>query len=80
MNNHQSEIEKLIQELCSGGVSSHKLDDVILSLKTGLNPRKNFRLNEDNAENYYVTIREIVNNKIVFSPKTDKVTGRGILH
>ena len=73
-----SKVDELIREYCPNGVRSLKLDNVILSLKTGLNPRKNFRLNEAGAENYYVTIREIINNKIVTSSKTDKVTDEGL--
>lgn len=45
----------------------------IRSLRTGLNPRQFFSLNTNNATNYYVTIREIQNNKIVFTNKTDKI-------
>ena len=49
------------------------LGDVIHSLKTGLNPRQNFKLNTPNAEGYYVTVREIQNGQIVFFDKTDRV-------
>ena len=45
----------------------------IKSLRTGLNPRQFFSLNTNNATNYYVTVREIQNNKIVFTNKTDKI-------
>lgn len=68
-----SKLEQLISELCPDGIERRRLDDVIISLKTGLNPRKNFVLNTDDAENYYVTVREIVNGKIVFCDKTDRV-------
>ena len=57
----------------------HKpLEEYIISLKTGLNPRKNFVLNTDDATNYYVTVREIVNGKIVFFDKTDKVSDNAL--
>ena len=49
------------------------LDDVIVSLNTGLNPRQFFKLNTDDAHNYYVTIREIQNGTIVVSDKTDRI-------
>ena len=49
------------------------LDDVIVSLNTGLNPRQFFKLNPDDAHNYYVTIREIQNGTIVVSDKTDRI-------
>ena len=49
------------------------LGEVILSLKTGLNPRKNFRLNTPDADCYYVTVREIHNGSVTFLDKTDKI-------
>ena len=45
-------------------VELRPLDELIHSLKTGLNPRQNFQLNTINAENYYVTVREIQDGKI----------------
>lgn len=68
-----SRLEELIEELCPNGVEMKQLNDVIISLKTGLNPRKNFVLNTEDAEHYYVTVREIVNGKVIFSDKTDRV-------
>lgn len=56
-----------------GGVNWKTLSEVILSLKTGLNPRKFFKLNTSDANNYYVTIKEIQNNTIIISDKTDKI-------
>ena len=55
------------------GVEYKTLGETIVSLNTGLNPRRFFKLNTDNANNYYVTIRELQNNKIVFSEKTDRM-------
>ena len=49
------------------------LGEVIHSLNTGLNPRQFFKLNTDDATNYYVTIREIQNGRIVTSEKTDRI-------
>lgn len=46
---------------------------MILSLNTGLNPRQFFKLNTEDANNYYITIREIRNGRIVPSNKTDKM-------
>jgi len=54
------------------------LEEVIVSLKTGLNPRKNFILNSDNAEGFYVTVREIVCGEIIFFNKTDRVSNEAI--
>lgn len=50
-----------------------KLNDVIISLNTGLNPRKFFRLNTEDAINYYITIREIRDGRIVPTDKTDRI-------
>lgn len=49
------------------------LEDIIVSLKTGLNPRQNFQLNTSDAEGYYVTVREIKNGRVEFLDKTDRV-------
>lgn len=49
------------------------LKDVIIDINTGLNPRKFFKVNTVDAENYYVTIREMVDGKIVFSERTDRI-------
>jgi type I restriction enzyme S subunit len=49
------------------------LGDLIISLKTGLNPRKNFMLNPPDATNYYVTVRELSGNEITFYDKTDRI-------
>jgi len=54
------------------------LNDVILSLNTGLNPRQFFKLNTDDAVNYYVTIRELQNNRVVVSEKTDKINDEAL--
>ena len=50
-----------------------ELGDVIFSLNTGLNPRKFFKLNTEDATNYYITIREMKDGKIVPSEKTDRM-------
>lgn len=55
------------------GYVNIELENVIFSLNTGLNPRQFFKLNTDDAENYYITIREIQNGKIVPNEKTDRI-------
>jgi len=72
-SNFPPSIADLLRKLCPQGVGYKMLDEVIISLNTGLNPRQFFALNTDDAENYYVTIRELQNNKIVFSEKTDRI-------
>ena len=47
------------------------LDDLISKFGTGLNPRKNFVLGHGN--NYYVTIKNMGNNRIYLNDRCDKV-------
>lgn len=68
-----SRVDELLQELCPDGVEFVKLSNVAVSIKTGLNPRQNFKLNSEGAKNYYVTVKEITTGKIVFSDKTDRI-------
>ncbi|GAA7254952.1 hypothetical protein BD0084_11650 [Helicobacter pylori] len=66
-------IKMLNQILASNGVEFRELGDIILSLKTGLNPRSFFKLNTTNANNYYVTIRELEDYTIKFTHQTDRI-------
>ena len=50
-----------------------RLGDALVSLKTGLNPRDNFQLNTADANNWYITVRELSGVAIDFLPQTDKV-------
>jgi type I restriction enzyme S subunit len=64
----------LVEKLLDGAeVERRPLEEIIVSLKTGLNPRENFRLNTSDAEGYYVTVREIQGGKISFLGQTDRV-------
>ena len=47
--------------------------DTIISLKTGLNPRQNFKLNVG-GERPYITGKDINNNSVIVSDKTDMIT------
>ncbi|UUM19451.1 restriction endonuclease subunit S [Mycoplasma sp. 1018B] len=58
---------------------SYKLEDILISLKTGLNPRDHFKLNTENANNFYLTIKEIISGKIVFNEKTDLINDEAML-
>jgi type I restriction enzyme S subunit len=49
------------------------LGDTIISLKTGLNPRQNFKLNIDGNNLPYITGKDIFGNKINVSDKTDRI-------
>ncbi|MCQ2626364.1 restriction endonuclease subunit S [Helicobacter pylori] len=66
-------IKMLNQILASNGVEFRELGDIILSLKTGLNPRSFFKLNTPNANNYYVTIRELEDYTIKFTHQIDRI-------
>ena len=50
------------------------LHKIVKSISTGLNPRQNFILNEEDASLYYVTVKEITTNKVIFSDSTDRIT------
>lgn len=60
------------------GYASVRLNDVILSLNTGLNHRSFFRLNTDDATNYYITIREIHDGNIIPTDKTDRMNNEAL--
>lgn len=74
-----SKLDELIKEVCPNGVEYKELGEVLVSLNTGLNPRKFFRLNTEDATNYYVTIREIQKNRIQFSDKTDRINEEALI-
>ena len=52
------------------------LDDMTSKFGTGLNPRQNFKLGE--GDNYYVTIKNMGNNRIYLDDKCDRITGEAI--
>ncbi|VEU77202.1 restriction endonuclease subunit S [Mycoplasmopsis columbina] len=54
--------------------NEYKLKDVVKSISIGLNPRNNFKLNEDDSNNFYVTTKDINDGKIIFNEKTDKIS------
>lgn len=55
-----------------------KLGDVLVSLKTGLNPRDNFKLNSKDATNWYITVRELNGVGVDFLSQTDRVNNSGL--
>ena len=56
------------------GVEMKTLGEVLISLKTGLNPRKNFVLNSPESKNFYITVRELGMFNVKPIDKTDKVS------
>ena len=55
------------------------MEEVLKSLKTGLNPRKFFRLNTEDADGYYVTVREIGDRNVRYWESKDRVNRDGLL-
>ena len=62
-----------------GETKTYKLEEVLKSLKTGLNPRKFFRLNTEDADGYYVTVREIGDRNVRYWESKDRVNRDGLL-
>ncbi len=69
-----SKLDDLINKLCPDGVEYKTVEQVTKSICTGLNPRQNFRLNSDDATDYYVTVKEFTTGKIKFTDKTDRIS------
>lgn len=65
--------DQLLELKGKEGVEMVALGDVIVSLKTGLNPRKNFILNSPDSNIPYITGKDIYNNKINVTSITDKI-------
>ena len=61
------------------GVEMKTLGEVLKSIKTGLNPRKNFVLNSPGSKNYYITVRELGLYNIIPVEKTDRVTDEALI-
>ena len=57
----------------SGGVKLMALGEIIRSLKTGLNPRQNFKLNQDDCTLPYITGKDIFDHRVNASEKTAKI-------
>ena len=54
------------------------INEIIVSLKTGLNPRQNFRLNTPESIFPYITGKDIFNNKINVTSVTDRVDSKAV--
>lgn len=57
-------------------MKNYSFNEVVLDWRTGLNPRKNFKLGH--GTNNYITIKDIHDGKIVVTEKTDKVDDAAI--
>ena len=67
--------EELKQDIPEGWIGC-KLKDVIEGIRTGLNPRNNFKLGV--GENYYVTIKNINQGQVILNEKCDKITDESL--
>lgn len=67
--------EELKREIPEGW-KSLTLFDVVASTGTGLNPRNNFVLGE--GDNFYVTIKNIEQGKVVLDNKCDKISDKSL--
>lgn len=67
--------EELKREIPEGWEGC-KLGDVIEGTRTGLNPRQNFVLGE--GDNYYVTIKNIKQGRVVLDDKCDKISDKSL--
>ena len=75
---YEYERDRLLDLEGKEGVEMKKLGDILVSLKTGLNPRKNFVLNAPGGNNYYITVRELGLFDIMPTEKTDRVTDEAL--
>jgi type I restriction enzyme S subunit len=71
--------EKLLSLDGVEGVEWKKLGEVISDLRTGLNPRIHFKLNTDDAQNYYITVRELKGFDFEVDEKTDRINNSAVL-
>ena len=72
-------LEELINKLCPNGVEYKNLESITKSVNIGINPRKFFKLNPDDATGFYVTVRELNGlNGVNQTEKTDLINDNAI--
>ena len=54
-----SKLDELINKHCFSGVEFKELKLITRAINIGINPRKFFKLNPENASGFYVTVREL---------------------
>lgn len=74
---YQTSLDKLFFS-SSGRTDYFSLDSIITNLRTGLNPRKNFRLNTEGANGFYITVRELNGRTIAITDKTDRIDSQAL--
>ena len=57
-------------------MGKYSFRDIVIDSRTGLNPRKNFKLG--NGNNYYITIKDIHNGRIEITDKTDRIDDEAV--
>ncbi len=57
-------------------MKKYSFRELVVDARTGLNPRKNFTLG--NGSNYYITIKDIHDGKIIITDKTDRINDEAI--
>lgn len=67
---------KVLKREIPDGWNDISLGNIIVKSGTGLNPRNNFTLGE--GSNYYITIKNIKNGKIIFDDKTDRISDKSL--
>ena len=73
-----AKIDELLLELCPDGVEWKTIQNSIVSLTTGVNPRKHFVLNNEDSCFYYITGKNLSSNKINIDQSTDKVDANAL--
>ncbi|WP_086233638.1 restriction endonuclease subunit S [Campylobacter devanensis] len=74
-----SKLDELINKLCPNGVEFKKIEGITKSVNIGINPRRFFKLNPDDATGFYVTVRELNGLKGVNqTEKTDLINDEAI--
>ena len=72
-------LENLIKEKCPNGVRYLPLAEIVRAVNIGINPRRFFKLNPDDASGFYVTVRELNGLKGVKQyEKTDTINDEAI--
>ena len=73
-----SKLHELIATLCPNGINYKPVGECIVSLKTGLNPRQNFKLNTPDSNIPYITGKDVYNDTINVSERTDKINSEAL--
>ena len=77
--NPTTKLDHLLADLCPDGVEYVKLKDVTFAVNIGINPRKFFKLNPDDADCFYVTVRELNGlNGVKQYKETDKINKEAV--